>query len=82
MLERMSDVADEPVSWLWPGHIAGNRISLLVGPAGVGKSLLALDIAARVTTGRPWPYQSYIDSRPGSVLLLAENDRAADTIRP
>src|SRR4051812_10630163 len=31
------------------------RITLLVSDPGLGKSLLALDIAARVSRGAPWP---------------------------
>jgi hypothetical protein len=51
----LADTARRGVPWLWPGRIALGRVTLLVGDPGVGKSLVALDIAARVSTGRPWP---------------------------
>jgi hypothetical protein len=43
------------VAWLWPGRIPLGKITLLLGDPGVGKSLLALDVAARVATGPTWP---------------------------
>ena len=56
-------------------------MTLLVGDPGLGKSTIALDIVARVTTGTPWP-----DGTPGVpaalVVLLSAEDGAADTIRP
>src|SRR5437763_1508413 len=42
----------EPVRWLWPGCIPMGALTLIAGDPGVGKSMLALDIVARVTTGR------------------------------
>ncbi len=44
-----------PVEWLWPGKIPIGKVTLLVGDPGLGKSLMALDVAARVTTGASWP---------------------------
>ncbi len=44
-----------PVEWLWPNRIPIGKVTLLVGDPGCGKSLVALDIAARVSRGAPWP---------------------------
>jgi putative DNA primase/helicase len=52
---RLTDIQPTPVQWLWPGRIPLGYVTLLVADPGVGKSLLALDIAARVSTGAPWP---------------------------
>jgi hypothetical protein len=41
--------------WLWPNVLPAAGLLIITGPAGVGKSLLAADLAARVTTGSPWP---------------------------
>jgi len=43
------------VNWLWPGRVPMGKVTLLVGDPGQGKSLLSLDVAARVTTGAAWP---------------------------
>jgi hypothetical protein len=52
---RAADVPHRPVEWLWPGRIAIGKVTLLVGDPGLGKSLVALDIAARVSRAAPWP---------------------------
>jgi hypothetical protein len=44
-----------PVRWLWPGRIPIGKVTLLVGDPGLGKSLVALDVAARVSRGAAWP---------------------------
>ncbi len=57
-LDPQPTLAETPrreLPWLWPGRIPLGRVTLLVGDPGVGKSLIALDVAARVSTGRPWP---------------------------
>ena len=80
VLIRMSDVESRQIDWLWPGRIALGRLSLLVGRPGCGKSFLTCYMASRVSTGNPWS-----DGSPcprGSVLLLASEDDAGDTIRP
>jgi len=45
-----------PIDWLWPGRIPrSGALTLFDGPPDVGKSTLAADIAARISTGSPWP---------------------------
>jgi hypothetical protein len=55
ILQCFADVTPTSVRWLWPGRIAMGRLTLLVGRPGEGKSFLTTDLAARVSTGRPWP---------------------------
>ena len=40
---------------LWPGCLAEGQLAMLDGDPGIGKSLLTLDLAARLSTGRPFP---------------------------
>src|SRR5437879_4870775 len=47
------------VQWLWEPYLAFGTVAVLDGDPGVGKSLLTLDLAARLTAGRPMP-----DGRP------------------
>ncbi len=49
------DYPREPVEWLWPGKIPIGKVTLLIGDPGLGKSLVALDVASRVTRGAGWP---------------------------
>jgi hypothetical protein len=88
-------VKETALRWLWPGRIPLGTITLLDGDPGLGKSLLALDLVARVTRGAAMPDASgsagsegtegtegaagSVDG--GAVLLSAEDDLAA-TVRP
>ncbi len=54
---RLADVAPTGIRWLWPGRIPLGRITLLVSDPGLGKSLLTLDLAARVSPAPPGPTQ-------------------------
>ncbi len=77
---RLADVPAVKVPWLWAGKIAVGRLTMLAGDPGLGKSLLTLDIAARVTRGEDWPDGSACPA--GSVILLSAEDDLGDTVRP
>src|SRR5437764_7462085 len=74
-------VTTRPVSWLWPGRLALGKLAILDGDPGLGKSLVTLDLCARLSTGRPFP-----DGSPGpgvgTAIVLNGEDGAEDTIRP
>ena len=79
---KLSDVVSEDVQWLWPGRFPRGKLSILAGTPGLGKSMLSLDMAARVSTGTPWPDAMEMPNPAGSVVLLACEDGLADTVRP
>lgn len=78
---RLCDVRPEPIRWLWPGRIARGALTVIAGHPGLGKSQLALAIAAHVTRGAPWPVNGAACEQ-GDVLLLTAEDDIAHTIRP
>lgn len=78
----MADVKPQPLHWLWPGRFPLGKTSLIAGNPGLGKSLMTLDIAARVSRGLPWPDAPGTPTEPGSIVLLSAEDDIADTIRP
>ncbi len=80
VLIRMADVEPKETRWLWNQRIPSGRLSVLCGRPGEGKSMMTMDMAARVTTGRPWPDGG--DAPMGSVLIVTTEDDAAETIRP
>ena len=82
VIVRLADVYAEPVVWQWRGRLAHGKLALIVGNAGMGKSWITLDIAAHVSTGRPWPDDPLASPPPSDVLLLSAEDGLADTIRP
>ncbi len=77
----VASIEAESVSWLWPGRIPAGKLVVLDGDPGLGKSTVALDLAARVTTGSPMPGESSRGA-PGAVVVLSAEDGPADTIRP
>jgi hypothetical protein len=86
---RLSRVQPSAVRWLWTDRLALGKLTLLAGDPGLGKSYLTLDLAARVSSGRPLPSEAEpgdADNRygkpPRKVILLSAEDDPADTIRP
>ncbi|MDR1633996.1 MAG: AAA family ATPase [Bifidobacteriaceae bacterium] len=75
----LSEVERQYVEWLWPRYLPAGKLVVFDGDPSVGKSTLTLDLAARCSTGEPWP-----DGAPNGVardvLLLSAEDGLADTI--
>ncbi|MBX3026966.1 AAA family ATPase [bacterium] len=80
-LLRLADVAPAPVDWLWPGRIPRGMVTFVDGDPAAGKTTIALDLAARVSTGAAWPCGA-AGGEPGAVLYLTAEDALAQTIRP
>ncbi len=49
--EKLSDVANKPIDWLWQGRIAYGKVTLLQGNTGIGKTNLAVKLAADLSNG-------------------------------
>ncbi len=76
---NLADVERKPVRWLWPDRIPMGGFTLFVGVGGLGKSVLSLDIASRVTSGAAWP--DGVEKRtPGGVILLTAEDNLSDVV--
>ena len=82
VLTCLADVRPEALRWLWPGRIPLGKVTLVFGDPDLGKSLVTLDVAARVSRGLPWPDAPGERPTPGGVILLSAEDDLADTIRP
>lgn len=80
-LVTLSTVTPERVAWLWAGRLPYGKLVVLDGDPSVGKSTLTCDLAARTSTGAPWPDGSP-GGAPAGVLLLSAEDGLADTIAP
>ena len=80
-VHHASQFARKSVRWFWQNRLPFGRLVLLDGDGNEGKSLVSLDLAARLSTGRPMP-----DGSPGpgigNVLLLQEEDSTEDTVCP
>jgi RecA-family ATPase len=80
-LTRASELKPQAVSWLWPGRLALGSRSLLSGDPGLGKTFLALDWCARLSSGRPMPDGSP-NPGPANAIVLSGEDDPKQTIRP
>ena len=85
LITRMSDVEPQDVSWLWNPYVPLGKITLLEGDPSVGKTFVALAMAAAVT--RCWSLLSVRDFaggvlEPSNVLYMSAEDGLADTLRP
>jgi len=74
-------VQPKGITWLWQDRIPFGKITLLVGDSGLGKTTVAIDIAARLTTSRPMPL-SGAGPITGSVIFQSQEDDLADTLLP
>jgi hypothetical protein len=77
---RLSDVEPTSVEWLWPGRLPLGYLTMLSGHPGQGKSTLTIELAATITTGRPWPDGTPCDV--GDVVFLSAEDGASDVLGP
>ncbi len=74
-----NEIAMLRATWLYKGLIPQKALTLLAGEPGVGKSTIALDIAAQITLGT-LPGEDF--GRPRDVLIVATEDLAEYTIKP
>lgn len=81
-LRRLSAVQPEEVEWLWPGWLPRGKLVVLDGDPALGKSTLALDIAARVSSGAAFPDGELAGPLKRNVLILTAEDGLADTVTP
>jgi hypothetical protein len=81
VLERLSNVQPTAVEPIWGGRLLRNKVNNLQGATGLGKTLIAVDMAARWTIGSPFPGDAE-PHEPGTVLMFYAEDSAGDTLRP
>lgn len=78
---RLSDLTPQEVELLWNGRLVVGKVNNLQGAGGLGKTFIALDIAARWTTGAPFPGET-ATREPGTVYYLSAEDGVEDTLLP
>jgi RecA-family ATPase len=76
-----SSVTMEPTDWLWHEWLACGTLQVFAGPAGLGKTTIALSFAATLTRGGLWPDGSRC-VRPGSVIFWSGEDAVEKTLLP
>ena len=79
-LRQASDIPMGSVHWLWKGWLAQGKLHLLAGQPGTGKTTIAMQMAATVSTGGNWPDGS--QANKGNVLIWSGEDDPKDTLIP
>jgi len=74
-------IPEEPITWLWQQQLALAVATLWSADPGIGKTLLALDIVAHVSSGRRLPGNAFV-REPADVLLINYEDDLAKSIVP
>jgi hypothetical protein len=81
VVQPFSQLVRHALEYLWLNRIALGKLTMLDGDPEQGKSLVALDLCARLSTGRCMP-----DGTPGigvaNSLILQDEDGAEDTVFP
>lgn len=63
-----------PIEWLWPNWLPLRMLSILAGEPGVGKSMIALDVAGRIVAGRHFPDGSPVPCTGATVIYVDAED--------
>lgn len=79
---NMADVEVEEIRWLWYPYIPYSKCTILQGDPGCGKTMLALNLAARLSNGEEMPFSSAGPQEPIRLLYQTSEDGIADTIKP
>jgi len=79
VITRATDVPMRRVQWLWDLRIVRSGLTLLAGREGLGKSTIAVDLAARVTRGE---LDGELYGRPRTVIYVNTEDARDYTIVP
>jgi len=82
---QLSGVQMHAIEWVWLGWLPKGYITLLAGETGASKSTLLSDIAARITTGAPWPGEYDCPNawrKPERVLWLGSEDSIEEMTVP
>jgi AAA domain len=78
---RCSEIQPTSLEWLWSGYLARGKLALFDGDPGLGKSLITLDLIARLTRGAPLSDGTPV-AQPITCAVLSAEDEPGDTIRP
>ena len=77
----MDAVPIKQVEWLWYPYIPFGKVTILQGDPGCGKTMVALDLAAKLSRGECLPFCKEA-TPPITVLYQTAEDGVDDTIKP
>jgi hypothetical protein len=78
-----SDIQEKEQPWLWPAVIPMDTSTLFVGEGGIGKSLLLLELASKISTGEEFKVGGESVKFPqGKVIILSAEDDFEYQLKP
>jgi putative DNA primase/helicase len=80
-LVTAATIKPKRLKWLWPNRVPLGKLTLFVGNPDNGKSMVAIDVAARVTTAQSW-YDAKNTLPESNVLIFGAEDDPEDTTVP
>jgi hypothetical protein len=81
VVTRAVDIKPQKLARVWSGRFFRGKLGFIAGEPGLGKSQIAIHMAATISHGGKWPRDEG-KARRGDVIYISAEDRAADTIRP
>ena len=81
LTQCIEGIESKPLRWVLHPVLPRGKLGLTSGPPGLGKSLLTIDMAARLTRGLGLDGERSPDE-PCDVLFMSAEDDPSDTIRP
>jgi putative DNA primase/helicase len=69
----------EELTWVWRNKIPANKLTIIAGDPGCGKTYMICDLVSRLTTGRPMP-DGTMSIGPCNVLVQSQEDGLRDTL--
>ena len=82
-IETATEIEPKDVAFLWYPYIPMNKVTVLTGNPGDGKSKFLIALAAMATTGRPFPFEDEdIEREPMTVMYQTTEDGYDDTVIP
>jgi len=79
---RGDELSEKPLRWMWKHYLPLGKLVHFGSNSSQAKSPVTVDLAARVSTGAPWPDGTENTHGPRSVILLNIEDDLEDTILP
>ena len=73
-VRAFSEIESRPVEWMWPGRIRYGGLTAIVGRPRIGKTLLAVDIAAAVSRQFRWPDATSAYSETHGVTFICNGE--------
>ena len=81
ILNFETDITEKSVKWLWYPYIPIGKITIMQGNSGIGKTMLALKIAAALSNGEQLPGDTE-PREPINIIYNTAEDGFGDTIKP